>query len=152
MELIKKFTQEQFQAALSSWDWLPIEEKEPFLANALGDVFFTSDEGIHFLDKIDGKLLKLCESKEELQSILNTREGQETYLWLSVIQALGSTEVKDNEVFDFEVNPVLGGAIDLPNITTTDFVVATNIAGQIHEQVKDLPEGTPISEIKINEI
>ena len=154
MELIRKFTPEQFETALSSWNWLPIEGKEPFLANALGDVFFTSAEGIHFLDKIDGTLLKLCNTKEELQSLLNTKEGQETYLWSPIIQALSTTELhtEENEVFDFEINPILGGEIDLPNITTSDFVVATNLAGQIHEKVKDLPEGTSISNIKINEI
>jgi hypothetical protein len=31
-----------------------------------------------------------------------------------------------------------------------DFVVGLNIAGQIHEQVRDLPAGTPIAGVTID--
>jgi len=40
--------------------------------------------------------------------------------------------------------------VDLDNVEVIDFVVSLNIAGQIHEQVRDLPPGTPISGITIS--
>jgi hypothetical protein len=46
--------------------------------------------------------------------------------------------------------PALGGAVDLENVELSDFVLATNIAGQIHQQIKDLPSGTPISGVSLN--
>ena len=44
----------------------------------------------------------------------------------------------------FVVPPVLGGKFDPDNVTVRDFVVALNISGQIHDQIRDLPPGTPI--------
>jgi len=49
-------TQEDFKNGLESWDWLDFKNKKPFLATAFGDVFFESEEGIYFLDKIAGEL------------------------------------------------------------------------------------------------
>ncbi|PHS05255.1 MAG: hypothetical protein COA78_15430 [Blastopirellula sp.] len=154
MELIKKFTNEQYLSALSSWDWLPLSGKSPFLANAFGDLFLEAKDGIYFLDKVDGTLEKISINKPELQKLLNTADGQERFLWLTVVKAVDSTGLIPgiNEVYDFIINPVLGGEIDLPNINTTDFEVATNIAGQIHSQIKDLPEGTPINNITIDDL
>ena len=54
------------------------------------------------------------------------------------------------EVYSFRVPPALGGAVDLENVELSDFVVATHIAGQIHQQIKDLPPGTQISGVSLN--
>lgn len=54
------------------------------------------------------------------------------------------------EVYSFRVPPALGGAVDLENVELSDFVVAINIAGQIHQQIKDLPPGTAISGVSLN--
>lgn len=54
------------------------------------------------------------------------------------------------EVYSFRVPPALGGAVDLENVELSDFVMATNIAGQIHQQIIDLPPGTPISGVSLN--
>lgn len=40
--------------------------------------------------------------------------------------------------------------MDLENVELSDFVAATHIAGQIHQQIKDLPPGTPISGVSLN--
>jgi hypothetical protein len=43
----------------------------------------------------------------------------------------------------------LGGEISLENIQVMDFVTAVNIAGQIHQQIRDLPPGTRIEDVKV---
>jgi hypothetical protein len=53
------------------------------------------------------------------------------------------------ECFGYKVPPVLGGEVNLNNFEPTDLQVHFGILGQIHRQVKDLPHGTPIGEIKI---
>jgi hypothetical protein len=55
------------------------------------------------------------------------------------------------QVYDFRVPPALGGALEVDNLEVIDFVVSLNIAGQIHEQIRDLPPGTPISAVQISE-
>jgi len=51
------------------------------------------------------------------------------------------------DVYSFTVPPVLGGQIELSNVEVADFVVAVNIAGQLHQHVRDLPPGSKISEL-----
>jgi hypothetical protein len=56
-----------------------------------------------------------------------------------------------NQCYDFVVPPILGGPISFENIQCKDFVAAINIAGQIHKQIEDLPPGTKIDRITIND-
>ena len=51
----------------------------------------------------------------------------------------------DGQVLGFKVAPILGGAIVVENIEVIDFVVSVNLAGQLHQQVRNMPPGTRIS-------
>jgi len=51
----------------------------------------------------------------------------------------------DQDVYSFKVPPVLGGQFDVPNIEVMHFVVTANLAGQLHQQIRELPPGTKIS-------
>ena len=53
------------------------------------------------------------------------------------------------QCFGFKIPPVLGGEIEPDNFEPTGLSVHFGILGQIHLQVKDLPPGTPIGEVKI---
>jgi hypothetical protein len=54
-----------------------------------------------------------------------------------------------DQVYDFKVTPALGGPIEVGNIGIIDFVVGVNIAGQLHDQLRGLPPGTPITGVTI---
>jgi hypothetical protein len=144
---------DKIAAALESWQWLPIANKQAAVVTSFGDLFFQDDDGIWFLDTLGGSLERVCDSLEDLEAILNTADGQNQYLLAGLV--LDATErglsLEPGQCYDFAVNPVLGGELEIDNVEVQDFVVAVNIAGQIHEQCKDLPPGTPISEIKIVE-
>src|SRR5206468_3529367 len=79
VELIKRFTSDQYEQALESWQWLDLAGKTPMFTSLFGDVFFSSGDGCWFLDS----------------------------------------------------------------------VVALNVAGQIHDQVRSLAPGTPIGKIEL---
>ncbi len=55
----------------------------------------------------------------------------------------------DQDVYSFKVPPVLGGQFDVANIEVMPFVVTANLAGQLHQQIKELPPGTKISAFKM---
>ena len=69
---------------------------------------------------------------------------------VAVAAAQNGIALAPEQIYDFSTPPVLGGELAVENLSATDFQVARNIAGQIHEQVRNLPPGTPISEIKIS--
>ncbi|WP_051510514.1 T6SS immunity protein Tdi1 domain-containing protein [Intrasporangium oryzae] len=151
MDLIKTFTPEQFEQGLESWAWIGLEGKTPLFASPFGDIFLRGEDGFWWLDTIEGALLKPWETAEEMQAELRSPGGQDRYLlgglaWAAEEEGVVPT---GDQVYAFTVPPILGGDMGLENVQVVDFVVAANVAGQLHEQVRDLPEGTAVSEVTI---
>jgi hypothetical protein len=152
VQLTKTFPAEAFREALESWSWLPLADKVPVLATAFGDVILQEAEGYWFLDAAGGKLDKIASNRDELKAALSSPEGQDQYLLAGLAQAAETQGLRlaDSEVFDFAKPPVLGGQFVVENLQPKDFVVSLNISGQIHNQVRNLPPGKKISNIKIS--
>ena len=141
----------EIKKGLEAWDWIDFSGKEPLITTCFGDVFFESNDGIYFLDTLEGSLEKVAPSKEALQEILNTEEGQDHFLMAGLAlaaQASGLT-IGPGQCLDFKVSPVLGGTLTVDNIDVMSFVLSLDIAGQIMKQVKDLPPGTKIDNVTI---
>jgi hypothetical protein len=152
MEPIKRFSPEQYEQALDSWSWLDLAGKTPQFASLFCDLFLESPEGWWYLDTIEGGLEQVWQTGAQLQAALNTPEGRDQYLLLGLAKEAERRGVSlaENEVYSLTPPPVLGGELDAANISALDFVVAVDLAGQIHDQVRKLPPGTPISGISIN--
>jgi hypothetical protein len=58
--------------------------------------------------------------------------------------------LKSGQVFDLRKPLVLGGEFTLDNIQPLDASVHFSLLGQIHRQVRELPEGTSISGVNIS--
>ena len=151
MELIKTFSPEQYGQALESWSWLGLDGKTPVFSSLFGDVFFQSANGFWFLDIVEGTVTRTWVTGDEMRSGLRSAEGQATYLLAGLAEAAaGLHGVLDApQVYDFKIPPVLGGQVDVANLAKMDFVVSVDIAGQLHQQVKDLPPETRISRFSL---
>jgi hypothetical protein len=152
MEPIRRFSADNYAAALESWSFLELSDKRPLFTSPFGDVFFESADGFWFLDLLAGELSRRWATESDFSSSLNSREGQDEYLMIGLASEAESTGLLPGEaqIYSFRVPPALGGAVELGNVELGDFVVATNIAGQIHQQIRDLPPGTPISGVTLN--
>ncbi len=153
MRLTKTFAPEAYRQALQSWSWLGIGDKTPVLATPFGDVFLEDADGLWFLDTIEGAIKRVAGSRDELRELLNTGEGQDEYLLAGLAIALDGDGVQlgEHEVYDFTIPPALGGKIEKANVTKMDFIVAVDLAGQLHEQIRNLPPGTKIKGFKTAE-
>jgi hypothetical protein len=151
MRLTKVFPPGSFSRALESWSWLDVGDKRPVLASLFGDVFFVASDGYWFLDSFEGTLIRSWANRDDLQAELESEKGQDRYLLGGLAMAADRSGMilGSNEVFDFVVPPILGGAFSVDNITKDDFVVSLHIAGQLLHQVKDLPPGTPITGLTV---
>jgi hypothetical protein len=151
MELTRSFSPEQFSRGLESWAWIDIGGKVPLFTSPFGDVFFRSNDGFWWLDTVEGRLSQPWRDAEALRADLNSVDGQDQYLLAGL--ALGAEQrgivPTDDQVYGFTVAPTLGGSMEVENIEAIDFVVSLHIAGQIHEQIRDWPPGTPISGVTI---
>lgn len=151
MEPIRRFPSAHYPAALESWSFLDIAGKSPLFTSPFGDVFLQADNGFWFLDVLAGELRHQWSNQDELNAELNSRSGQDEYLMLTLASQAESAGLLPGkgEIYSFRIPPVLGGATDVGNIEVSDFVVALDIAGQVHKQVLTLPPGTPISGISV---
>jgi hypothetical protein len=147
MELIRRFTPEQYASALEAWEFLGLGGKQPAFSSAFGEVFLESADGWWFLDIMGGTLTREWATLAELEATLNTAEGQDRFLMAGLVQAAADLGLVpgETEVLAFRVPPMLGGPISPENLEVSDMEVTVDVHGQIHEQTRDLPPGTPIT-------
>jgi Domain of unknown function (DUF1851) len=152
LELTRRFSSAAYDGALESWSFLDLSSKSPALTSPFGDVFFQAPDGIWWLDTVEGELLRPWDDQEAFRSELSTAEGQDRYLLAGLARGAHRAGLRPgrDEIYDFKVAPILGGGFDVTNVQIADFVVAVNIAGQIHGQVRDLPPGTRIKGFTID--
>lgn len=151
MNLTKEFGAAEYAAALESWDWLDLADAVPLLATLFGDVILQTPQGFAFLDTVEGSLTVPWPDRESVEVALQTQDGQDRYLMgeLALAAAEQGIVAGPHQVLSFIHPPVLGGELTVANLEVQDFVVATNIVGQIHQQVLDLPAGTPIAGVAV---
>jgi len=150
--MTRSFTPEQFAQGLESWQWASVGTKTPLFTSPFGDVFFQAEDGFWWLDTLGGRLTRAWANADTLKAELATASGQDRYLLAGLAFEAESQGLipTASQVYGFKTPPALGGALDIGNVETTDFVVSLNLAGQIHEQIRNLPPGTPISGLTIN--
>lgn len=139
--------------ALESWQWLPLQGREPILVTAFGDIFFAAKDGVWFLDTLEGTFQRVCSTRAELEELLTTTEGEDRYCLAGFVERAcrEGMVLRDGQCFDFTLHPVVGGKVEYANVQPRDFVVAVHIAGQLHQQVKQFPPGTKITRFVVNE-
>ena len=141
-------------SALESWSWLPIADLTVFAVSAFGEIFFRNESGEVFqIDTIEGLLSKVAINATEFTALLQDEEGRDKLLLDGFVIGARSRGLvlEDGECYDFKIAPILGGPMEAEQIEKTSFVVKLYIAGQIHEQVKGIAPGTPISKIIIDD-
>src|ERR1043165_6979262 len=138
-----------FETASFSWRWLIARPARPVLLRALGDLFLEINDGVYFLDTIAGKLEPAAPSLVEWK--LDMRNPERIRDWF-LPEFIGELRRKGRplnaqEVYSPTIPPILGGSMTVENFTPSHWHVHLHVLGQIHEQVRDLPPGTPITKI-----
>ena len=152
MDLTKTFTAEEFARALESWSWLDLQGAVPQFTSVFGDVFLESSDGSWWLlDTIQGTLTREWANATELAGALRAESGQDRYLLGPLAEAAHSRGVvlEADQVYVFMPPPVLGGGFAVENIEPLSFVVAVNLSGQLHRQLRDAAPGARITGFRV---
>lgn len=153
LELVREFSDDDVARALDGWRWIDgLAGLSSWFSSAFGDLFLVDGQGaVWYLDLIEGSLKRTWDSRDDCLAALRTTDGLETYLLAGLVEGAhaAGTVANSEDVLTFSLPPVLGGPMEVGNVSTIDFVVGVDMAGQIHQQVKDLPPGTPISGLTI---
>ena len=136
---------------LESWQWLIPKHAKPVLLTALGDVFIQDARGaVHFLDTCSGTVKKIAESGDGFKALLQDVEFVTEYMHPGQIADLKAAglELTPGMCYSHKLLLVLGGQDTVDNYEVFPIAIHVDFTGQIHKQVKDLPEGTQIAGIK----
>ncbi len=141
-----------FDSLLAEWSWAMPEPLRPVLLTAMGDAFGQGESGtVYFIDMVEGNIQSVAEDGDSFQSLLRNNQFVTDHMFPARVVELRKAGImlQPKAVYSHKQLLVLGGSDDIENVETVDVSVHISIHGQVHRQVKDLPEGTPISEIKI---
>jgi hypothetical protein len=151
--LTKTFDAEEYDRGLASWTWLDFKGKVPVFASLFADVFFQDPDGYWYLSWIDGTLTKIARSRDELQSILDSEEGQDQYLLGSLAMAAERRGLLlgDEDAYVYAPHPAFGGGFGVERIIVMSFALALNLTGQLHDQLRNMSPGFKVTGFELVE-
>lgn len=133
---------------LEPWYWKLPNSFQMWLVNKLGDLILVlEDEQIYFFDIAAGTIEWIAEDRDDFVEKINEDDNAELWLGISLVDgciASGMT-LTQNQCFGYITSPVLGGEFEVSNLEPTELRLYYSIHGQIHEQIKDVPEGSTVT-------
>ena len=145
--------------ALEAWRWLTGKSASVALLTSMGDLFFTRSKGllrrkaVYFLDTYEGTVEVASSNWQEFKDRVGSGDDVPGHwfkyeLLIELVAEYGG--LRDGEVFSPTHPPILGGSYEVSNFARTEWAVHVGLMGQIHEQIKGLPEGAPIQSVKLH--
>lgn len=132
---------------LEKWTWLIGTDKIPILITSIGDVFYKDKkENIYFLMLGTAEIEKVATSLKDFEKKLDDDEMVDDWFLPLLVEAIEQEGMRLTEgfLYGYKLIPILGGEYEPKNYEVTDIEVHFNMCGQIHEEIKDLPDGTRI--------
>lgn len=140
------------ESLLEHWTWAMPEPLRPVLLTAMGDAFAQGESGtVYFIDMVSGTIKPVANDGASFKNLLTDPEFVTDHMFPSRIVQLrqAGLTLQPTQVYSHKTLLVLGGSDDTDNMEVTDVSVHISIHGQVHRQIKDLPDGAPITEIII---
>ena len=154
-DLTVNFSHLNRESLLEDWRWLIGPNKQPILLSAIGDAFLQDPEdgSVHLLDVGAGEVGFIADTVDAFRPLLSDTQFVTDYFLPGLIVKLrgaGKT-LQPGQIYSYTKPLILGGECAAENFEPTDIQVHFSVLGQIYQQVANLPEGTPVGEIKIVE-
>jgi len=133
---------------LSDWTWLLPKEFTLWLVNRFGDLFITLPDGsIQMLDLGAGTLETLADSQDSFCDLIDQDDNDKDWLMIPLVdECMANGLVLGNsQCYSYKLAPALGGEYNFENTEVCDISVHYSIFGQVHKQIKDVPDGTTVS-------
>jgi hypothetical protein len=137
---------------LSEWRWLVPQQLVLHMVSALGDAFLEDDTGaIHWLDVGSAELTRIASSCVEFDKLRQQNENAAQWFCPQLVGDLLSAGnvLGPQQCFSYKIPLTLGGEFVSENFDPTDIAVHFGVLGQIQKQVKHLPVGTKITDVKL---
>jgi hypothetical protein len=134
--------------ALAEWRWLVDEHAVPLMVTALGDLFTRAPSGdVWFLDTYEGRYTRVADDERSWRSAMEASESREAWLSPELVAEIEATGLRlsAEQCFSPILPLAVGGAMAPENFECSPWLLHMSLTGQIYEQIRHLPEGTPIA-------
>lgn len=135
------------QTALASWAWLVPESCTVWIINRLADMFLVLPDGsVHMLNVGAGTLKRVADSRDDFRVRIDEPGNAEDWLAFQLVDSCVAADVtlEKGQCYGFVLPPVLGGDYTLANVRPIALAQYVGAYGDIHKQIKDLPDGTQV--------
>jgi hypothetical protein len=94
--------------------------------------------------------MRVASGEDEFRTLLSDSPWVTDHLAVNVIADFlaNGLRLEPGQIYSWKRPPVLGGEYELASAGRTDIAVHFSIPGQIHEQVRSLPAGTPVTDVR----
>lgn len=153
-DLIVDFSHIDPKSLTEDWIWLIGEDMSPIMVSSIGDMFLKDSKGkIHWLNVGAGELKEVASDIEDLKEKMKDDDIANEWFMFALVSDLKKSGLKPKrgKLYGYKILPVLGGEYEVENFELTDIEVHFSLSGQVHHQVKDLPNGTKINFVAFNE-
>jgi hypothetical protein len=133
---------------LADWRWLVNGDPVPVLVTALGDVFVRNTQGeIWLVDTYRGRYHRASPDEITWRSDLEDADRIEEWFAPDFVASLRQAGLhpEPGECYSPILPPVVGGKMDARNFECSPWLLHVSLAGQLHEQAGNHPDGTPIA-------
>lgn len=136
-----------WETLLAAWAWRLPPEFSVRLVNRFGDLFLSLPDGsVRMLDVGGGLLERIADSWDDFREGLLDPDTAENFLLIPLVDAAvqAGLHLAPDRCYCFKRPVVLGGEYAPSNVGTISIDEHYAFTGSLHEQLRDLPDGTPI--------
>lgn len=152
-DFLAKFDDDSADRLIAYWTWLIGNDRTPIMVSAMGDMFLRDKEdNIFLLNAGEGNINLVARGLKEFEKKLADVNQVTEWFKIDLVEDLKNSgqDLNDKQVYSYKKLPVLGGDYSPSNFEVTDIEVHFCFAGEVHQQVRDLPDGTRIGSASIN--
>jgi len=132
---------------LAEWRWLLGAHARLCGWSAAGDLFYSDEHGqVWRLDTGAGEPDSVASSDQAFEQLLGDPERADELLLLPVVRAFEELHgpLGEGRCLGFTTMPVFGGDYTVENRFTISVTEHASFTGDLHRQIRDLPDGTAI--------
>jgi hypothetical protein len=132
---------------LKDWSWLLPRQVTVWLMNRFGDLFLVFDDGaVHMLEIGGGSLTKVAESRDDFCAKIDLDDNANNWLMIPLVDRLVDSGMRlaPGKCYHSKFPPIVGGDYTLENTAVVDIAEHYGFYGSVHEQLKDVPDGTEV--------
>jgi hypothetical protein len=150
-DLIVKFDKDTSEKLTKNWTWLIGTDKKVLLVSTIGDMFLADNNNrVYWLDVGGGEFNLVADTIEDFETRLKDIEQVNEWFMIDLTTELKNSEkkLKDGQLYSYYKLPIIGGNYTVDNFAPLSIEEHFGYLGDLHKQIKDLPDGTKV-EIKI---